>query len=138
MNNNMTINNTIANPIELPADTATEKSLAAKIRSFLPLSASLGWVLGFTLGHIPFFETFSLVLILVGVLCAFTVAPLKLLALPFKMAAGGFTLFRSFIPFYGVGDLVAALLGTSCGFFAGLAVICMAPAFFTIRKYLND
>ena len=107
------------------------------IRYFLPLLSSLGALLGFCIGG-DFFSAIGLVMIAVGTLSALTVCPLKLLAFPFKCVGVGFTFCRGFIPFYGVADLVAAIVGTTCGFMFGLVVVLFAPAIFTIKKFCDE
>ena len=116
-------------------------SLMEKIllgRYFLPVLSSIGAILGFTCGSNDIVEGISLLLIIVGAISALTVCPLKLMAFPFKCVAKGFTICRGFIPFYGVADLVAAIVGTAIGFLFGILTVLFAPAFFTIKKFLDE
>ena len=131
------INNTVICNTD-NTEKATVWDILRTIRYFAPLTASLGFLLGFTLGNIKIIEIFSLVLIAIGLIAAFTVCPLKLISFPIKCAAKGFTICRGFIPFYGVADLVAATVGVALGVMFGLAVIAFAPAFFTIKKFLTQ
>ncbi len=108
------------------------------IRAFLPLLASIGWFIGFTIGHIKFFEIFSLALVGIGLVSALSVCPAKILLFPFKCIPFGFSTCRKLIPYYGVADLCAAIFGTCLGFFFGILVSFGCPAFFTIKKYLEE
>lgn len=108
------------------------------ISAFLPLLASLGWFIGFTIGHIKFFEIFALALIGVGLVSAVLVCPARILLFPFKCIPFGFSICRKFIPYYGVADLCAAIFGTCLGFMFGLLVSFGCPAYFTISKYLAE
>ncbi len=108
------------------------------VRSFAPILTTIGWILGFTVGHIAAFEIISLILIAVGTISALLCCPLRLLAFPFKCIAIGFTFCRGLIPVYGVADLCAAIFGTIGGFTVGLAVSLGCPAIFTIKKYFEE
>lgn len=128
---------------EILTTEATETEIKAKrnvweilntVRYFTPLISSVGAIIWIaskstTLGG------FGILLMLIGFTVALTVCPLKLLTFPFKCIPAGFKLFRGFIPFYGVADLVAALVGTVTGFVVGLFLTLMVPAYFTIKKY---
>ena len=109
-------------------------------RYFLPILTTIGWAIG--VGFMPddgtFLMVFSLLLVGTGLLSAITVCPLKLLALPFKLAGRGFIICRSFIPFYGIADLVAAIFGTMFGFMFGVIAALCLPAVFTISKFIKE
>lgn len=107
-------------------------------RYFLPILTTIGWLLAWLLGHISFFEYFSIVLIGIGIIAAITVSPLKFIKFIFTSAAKGFQILRGFIPFYGVADLVAAIFGTTFGFMFGVAVVFGLPAVFTIPKFFQE
>lgn len=108
------------------------------VRSFAPILSTIGWILGFSLGHMPFFEVFSMILIGIGTLAALLCCPLRLLVFPFKCVAVGFTFCRGLIPVYGVADLCAAIFGTIGGLMFGLCVALGCPAIFTIKKYFEE
>jgi len=107
-------------------------------RYFLPVLTTIGWILGFTLGDMVFFEYFALILVAVGLISAITVSPLKFIKFIFTSTIKGFHILRSFIPFYGVADLVAAIFGTAFGFMFGVIVVFGCPAIFTIAKFFNE
>lgn len=107
-------------------------------RYFLPVLTTIGWIIGFTLGNMAFFEYLALILIGIGLLAAITVSPLRFLKFIFTSAINGFRLLRGFIPFYGVADLIAAVFGISFGFVFGLVVVFCVPAIFTIAKFFNE
>ena len=130
---NTTVNTT---PVEAETEKMSVLDIVLAARYFAPLASGLGFLLGFSFGSNPIVEVVSLILIAIGLLAAVTVCPLKLLAFPIKCAGKGFTICRGFIPFYGVADLVAAVVGVSLGFLFGACVVLFAPAFFTIKKFL--
>ena len=107
-------------------------------RYFLPIASTVGWVLGFSLGHIAFFETLAFILIAIGFLATITVCPLKLITVPLRCCGKGFVICRSFIPVYGVADLCAAIFGVTLGLMFGLAAVLGTPAIFTIKKFLEQ
>ncbi len=129
----MTNANVINAPITVDAEN-TRPDTVTLIRHYLPAVATIGWVIGFTLGHIAFFETLGLILIAVGVIAALTVCPLKFLSVPLRCAGKGFVILRSFIPVYGVADLCAAIIGTTFGCMVGLIATLGFPVVFTLRK----
>ncbi|MBP3435140.1 MAG: hypothetical protein J6K62_02285 [Clostridia bacterium] len=124
--NTISVNNTTA--IKSGSDTVT------LIRHYLPAVATLGWIIGFTLGSIPFFETLGIILCAIGIVAALTICPLKMLKVPLLFAAKGFSVCRAFIPVYGVADLCAAIFGFTGGAILGLIAVCGFPVFFTLRK----
>lgn len=136
--------NTITNEavITAPAAETEERTdvltvlLAA--RYFLPILASVGGLMWAFIPSGSFFYSFGVALMCIGYITAFTVCPLKLLAFPFKCIPAGFTICRGFVPYYGIGDLIAALIGTMLGFCFGLFTTLLCPAFFTIKKFLED
>ncbi len=113
-------------------------SILAIARYFLPILASVGGLLWAFIPGDSFFYSFGVMLMCIGFVSAFTVCPLKLLAFPFICLVGGFKICRGFIPYYGIGDLIAGLVGTCLGFGFGLIVIMTCPAFFTIKKFLEQ
>lgn len=108
-------------------------------RYFLPILTTIGLAIG--LGFKPddgtFLMIFSVALMIIGLLSAITVCPIKLITFPFKFALKGFQFCRSLIPVYGVADLCAAILGTSAGFTIGFFIAVGAPAVFTIKKFFT-
>ncbi len=110
------------------------------VRYFLPILTSVGWIIG--LGFMPedgtFLMAFSLILVTVGLISAITVSPLKFIKFIFNSTISGFRFLRSFIPFYGVADLIAAIFGTALGFMFGVFVVFGVPAVFTITKFFNE
>ena len=125
---------TLHAPTINPTPVAKKYSVVTLIRHLLPAVATLGWIIGFTLGHIPFFETFGLVLCAIGIVAMLTVCPLKLFQVPLFCAASGFKICRSLIPVYGVADLCAAIFGFTGGAMLGLIAVCGIPVFFTLLK----
>ncbi len=133
----MVINNETVNTVETEKK-ANAWEIIKTVRYFLPVLSSIGAAMwAFIPSGSPFYS-FGVMLMLVGYIAAMTVCPLKLLAFPFKCIPAGFKIFRGFIPFYGVADLVAALFGTVTGFVVGLFITLMAPAYFTIKKYIEN
>jgi len=137
MTNTAVLNNQTV--VETEAIEVKEKMRAAEkltaVRHFLPLASIVG--LAPIITEVLFLANIGMFLIAIGTACALTICPLKLLAFPFKCIAVGFSFCRSLIPVYGVADLTAAIFGTVFGFIFGMAVIILAPAFFTIRKYFD-
>lgn len=106
-----------------------------KIHCYLPLASSVGVLLFLLLGQVPLFTVIGGLMVGLGFLAALTVAPLRMIKFYFKSIYRGFKICRGFVPFYGIGDLVAALLGSVFGFVFALAVMIAAPAVFTVKKY---
>lgn len=107
-------------------------------RYFLPVLTTIGWLIGFTLGHIPILSGIAIAFVAIGILSAITVSPLKFIKFIFKSAGKGFKICRAFIPFYGVADLCAAIFGTTFGLMFGLLVVFGIPAAFTIPKFFAE
>lgn len=128
INTNTNINAVDPTPAKSGVDTVT------LIRHYLPAVATLGWIIGFTLGSIKVFEILGIILCAVGILAALTVCPLKMIKVPLLCAAKGFSICRSFIPVYGVADLCAAIFGFGGGLIVGLIAVCGFPVIFTLRK----
>jgi len=105
------------------------------VTSFAPILTSLGFIMGFTIGHIPFFEVISLILVGIGLVAALLCCPIRLLTFPLKCIVKGFKICRGFIPVYGVADLAAGIVGTSIGLTIGLVTVVTCPAIFTLKKY---
>lgn len=135
---NIITNQDILTTESTETDTKTNVwELLKTVRYFAPLISSVGaitWIASksTTIGG------FGILLMLIGFIVALTVCPLKLITFPFKCIPAGFRIFRGFIPFYGVADLVAALVGTITGFVVGLFLTLMVPAYFTIKKYIEN
>ena len=141
MNTNVnTINNVNLQPVETPQAKKDNDvfSILLAIRYFLPILASVGGLMWAFIPSGSFFYSFGVALMCIGYITALTVCPLKMLAFPFKCIPAGFTICRGFIPYYGIADLVAGLLGTTLGFCFGFLVTLTCPAFFTIKKFLED
>lgn len=126
MSTTIAVNNTTA--------AKSETNALTLVRHYLPAVATLGWIIGFSLGSIKVFEILGIILCTVGILAALTVCPLKMIKVPLLFAAKGFSLCRSFIPVYGVADLCAAIFGFTGGAILGLIAVCGFPVFFTLRK----
>ncbi|MBQ2295672.1 MAG: hypothetical protein II257_00810, partial [Clostridia bacterium] len=69
---------------------------------------------------------------------ALTVSPIKMLKFVLKSIATGFKIVRGFIPYYGVADLVAAVIGVGLGFVFSVGILAFFPAIFTITKFFNE
>ena len=126
---------TFANPStpEIVTERGTvEKLLAA--RYFIPAISTVGAILCFIAGGEGALALIGMVLIALGVLVALTVCPLKLLGFPLLAAGKGFKICRGFVPFYGIGDVIAALIGVTFGFMFGAAVVFCCPVIFTLIK----
>ena len=106
-----------------------------KVRHFLPILATVGWLVMWMLGHMSFFSVLGGILIAVGVISALTVCPGKLLFYPILCIVGGFKICRAFVPFYGIGDLIAGLVGLYLGTIVGCIISLGLPAILTIRKW---
>ncbi len=104
-------------------------------RYFLPILSTVG-VLLCAAGGIGIL--IGAAMMVIGMLSALTVCPLKLMGFPVKVGLVGFKVCRGFIPVYGVADLVAAIVGIFGGTIVGLGVVFCAPAIFTIKKYLSE
>ncbi len=104
-------------------------------RYFLPLLSSVGAALCF-MGGIGII--IGAAMMLIGMISALTVCPLKLMGFPVKVGLVGFRFCRGFIPVYGVADLCAAIIGIFGGIMVGFGVVFCAPAIFTVKKYLNE
>lgn len=137
INNQEIVNNEAAVNNESVGTLEKIVGVVKTVRYFAPIISTVGAVL-FMLSKSSTIGGFGVLLMLIGFGIALTVCPLKLLAFPFKCIPAGFKIFRSFIPFYGVADLVAALVGTITGFAVGLFLTLMVPAYFTIKKYLAN
>ncbi len=108
-------------------------------RYFLPVLTTIGWALVFLFPDAPDAVcNIFLILMAIGFVSALTVSPLKLVKFIFKSAVKGFHILRGFIPFYGVADLTAAIVGTTFGFVFGLVIVFGLPAVFTIAKFFNE
>lgn len=106
-----------------------------KVRHFLPIAATVGWLVMWMLGHMSFFAVLGGLLIAVGVISALTCCPGKLLLYPILCIAGGFKICRAFVPVYGLGDLIAGLIGLYLGSIVGAIISLGLPAILTIRKW---
>ena len=118
-------------------DIATECSSLEKIiaaRYFIPAISTVGAILCFAAGGEGALALIGLVLMALGVIVALTVCPLKLLGFPLLAAGKGFKFCRGFVPFYGIGDVIAALIGVTFGFMFGVAVVLCCPVIFTLIK----
>lgn len=104
------------------------------IRYYLPALSTIGWVFLLLLGSVEVFQVLGLLFITVGVLAAFTVCPIRLMKIPVTCSLALFKFLRGFIPFYGVADLVAGLIGMFVGSMVGLFVMSVAPVFLTVKK----
>lgn len=107
-------------------------------RYFLPILTTVGWVIGFTISQIKFFEILAYILIAVGIISALTVSPIKFLKFIFTSIAKCFTVIRGFIPVYGVADICAGIFGFGIGLAFGLIVVFGVPAVFTISKFFSE
>ena len=112
-------------------------------RYFLPVLTTIGWILIFLLAEVApntpdVIGYIILSVMALGFISALTVSPLKFIKFIFTSTIKGFHLLRSFIPFYGVADLVAAIFGTTFGFMFGAIVVFGLPAVFTITKFFNE
>ena len=127
----------------LTPETKSEEKLSVletilAIRYFLPLLTLVSVLIGMIFGGSTFVSVICLILSAIGILSALTVCPLKLISFPIKCGFNGFRLLRGFIPFFGLADFVAGIIGLSFGLFFGLIVVLYFPAFFTIKKLLSD
>lgn len=104
-------------------------------RYFAPILASAGWIIGFSLGHMVFFDFIGIIFVIIGLVSAVTVCPIKFLKFAFTCGKKGFGIARLFIPVYGLADIFGGLFGFTTGAFLGLMVTIFAPALFTIKKY---
>ena len=108
-------------------------------RYFIPVLTTIGWILAFALNvNGGIMETICLILIGVGIVSALTVSPLKFIKFILNSTIKGFYIVRSFIPVYGVADLMAAIFGTVFGFIFGVVIVFGIPAVFTISKFFNE
>lgn len=131
----MSTNTAVVNtPVAADASVTIKPDAVTLIRHYLPAVATLGWVIGFTLGSVKVFEILGLILCAAGILAALTVCPLKMIKIPLVCAAKGFKFCRALIPVYGVADLCAAIFGFTGGALIGLIAVCGFPVIFTLRK----
>ena len=133
---------TFVNPIH-PEDAPLENrpsvlETVLLARYFIPALSTVGAIMCFIGGGTGVVSLMGMVFILIGVVSALTVCPLKLLSFPLMCAGKGFSLFRAFVPVYGLGDIIAALLGVTFGFMFGLAVAACCPVIFTLIKYFEN
>lgn len=107
-------------------------------RYFLPILATVGWIVLFIFGNSDVGVVISNILMTIGVISAFTVSPLKLLKVIIKSAVKGFQIVRAFIPYYGLSDIIGGLFGFTGGLFVGVMIVFMLPAVFTIKKFFDE
>ncbi len=110
-------------------------------RYFLPVLTTIGWILVFLLPEslVPDFVAYILLgIIVIGFISALTVSPIKLIKFIFTSTIKGFHIVRGLIPFYGLADLIAAIVGTGFGFSFGVFIVFGLPAVFTIAKFFNE
>ena len=109
-------------------------------RYFLPILTTVGFLLSlaFEPSAGSLLDNVTMVLAVIGWISALTVSPIKILKFIFKSVAVGFKFVRGFIPFYGVADLAAGVVGVGGGLTFSLAVLAFFPAVFTITKFFNE
>ena len=109
-------------------------------RYFLPIITTVGF--GLSLIFEPkagdFLDTLTMVFAYVGWISALTVSPIKILSFIWGSIVTCFKTLRGFIPFYGVADLAAGVVGFAVGLSFSLAVLAFIPAVFTIPKYFKN
>lgn len=128
--NNVMMNNTETKMIE-----RKNMSGIKKARYFLPLLSTAGWLVKLFGYGIGAFDIIGNIMIIIGVLSALTVCFKEMFTITFVCIAACFKFCRGFIPYYGIADLVAGLVGLMFGGVAGLVVVVGMPAILTIRKY---
>ena len=117
-------------------DSSVNRSyVRGKVRHYLPIAATVGWLVMWMLGHMSFFAVLGGILIAVGVISALTCCPGKMLLYPILCIAGGFKICRAFVPVYGLGDLIAGIIGLYLGSIVGAIISLGVPAILTIRKW---
>ena len=109
-------------------------------RYFLPIITTVGLVLSliFEPTKGDFLDTLTMVFAYIGWISALTVSPIKILKFIWSSITICFKTLRGFIPFYGVADLAAGVVGFAVGLSFSLAVLAFIPAVFTIPKYFKN
>ena len=109
-------------------------------RYFLPLITTIGFAIAliFEPEGGSFLDKLVMVFAIIGWISALTVSPIKMLKFVLKSIATGFKIVRGFIPYYGVADLVAAVIGVGLGFIFSVGILAFFPAIFTITKFFNE
>lgn len=110
------------------------------VRYFLPLLTTVGFALAmiFKPKAGDFIDTLSMIFAFIGWIAVITVSPIKILKFIWGSVVTCFSIARSFIPIYGVADLVAGVVGFGIGVTFSAAVLAFIPAVFSIPKFFKN
>lgn len=132
--------NTFAKDNVMSGEKPTVWEFILTARYFLPILTTVGFAISklCDIEAKSFLDYFSMVLAYIGWVSALTVSPLKMLSFVWKSVKTGFTVVRGFIPFYGIADLAAAVIGVGLGLTFALVILAFFPAVFTITKFYRE